>query len=288
MIKKLIIAATTLLAAAPALAQRDWSTVEIKTTTVVDGIYMLEGSGGNIGLSVGKDGAFVIDDQFAPLSAKIRAAIAAVTDKPVEYVLNTHYHGDHTGGNESFASSGATIIAHDNVRTRLAAADGAKPTALPVITFSQAATLYRNDQEIHIFHPENAHTDGDAIVFFRSANVVHMGDVLFSGRYPYIDVGGGGSLDGYIAALEAANQIVDANTKIIPGHGPMSSKTELQASIEMLKDVRLRVQALIDDGLTEEAVVAAKPLADLDEKWSWRFIDGEKMTRAAYQSLNAK
>ena len=284
----LIIAATTFLATSPALAQQDFSKTEIKTTRVVDGIYMLEGWGGNIGLSVGADGAFVIDDQFAPLNAKIMAAIAAVTDKPVEFVLNTHHHGDHTDGNAAMAGSGATIIAHDNVRSRLASDAEATPDALPVITFSESVTVRRNGHEVHIYHPENAHTDGDAVVFFRDVNVVHMGDILFSGMYPYIDIDGGGSLNGYISALEAADQMVDSDTKIIPGHGPLSSKTDIEASIEMLKRVRTRIQALIDDGLGEDEVVAANPLADFHDAWNWSFITTERMTRIAYQSLNAK
>ena len=284
----LIIAAMSLLATSPALAQRDFSKVEIKSTDVGNGIYMLEGSGGNIGLSVGADGAFVIDDQFAPLNARIMAAIAAVTDNPVEFVLNTHHHGDHTDGNAAMAGSGATIIAHDNVRSRFAADDKLAPGALPAITFSKTVTIFRNGHELHISHPENAHTDGDAVVFFRDINVVHMGDILFSGMYPYIDIDGGGSLNGYISALEAANQMVDSNTKIIPGHGPLSSKTELEASIEMLKSVRTRIQALIDDGLDEDEVVAANPLADFHEDWNWNFITTERMTRIAYQSLSAK
>jgi len=281
----LIIAAMSFLAASPALAQQDFSKVEIKTTSVEDGIYMLEGWGGNIGLSVGDDGAFVIDDQFAPLNAKLMAAITAVTDKPVEFVLNTHHHGDHTGGNAALSGSGATIIAHDNVRSRLAADEKVAPDALPVITFSQTVTIRRNGHEIHIYHPENAHTDGDAVVFFRDVNVVHMGDILFSGMFPYIDIDGGGNLNGYIAALEAANHMVDGDTKIIPGHGPLSSKTDLEASIEMLKTVRARIQALIDDGLDEDEAVAANPLADFHDAWNWNFITTERMTRIAHRSL---
>lgn len=287
--KKLFFAAALSLMAFPALAQRDFSDVEIKTTEVAGGVYMLEGSGGNIGLSVGEDGAFVIDDQFAPLNEKITAAIAAVTDKPVKFVLNTHHHGDHTGGNEAFGESGAYIVAQDNVRKHLEADESKSPAAaLPIITFSQTITFFWNGHEIHIFHPENAHTDGDAIVYFRDINVIHMGDAFFSGRYPYIDVPGGGSLQGYIAALETAVTLVDNETKIIPGHGPLSAKTDLEALLAVLKDVRMRVQALIDAGLDEDAAVAAKPLTDLNEKWSWRFIDGERMTRIAYQSLTAK
>jgi cyclase len=274
--------------ATPALAQRDFSQVEVKISEVVSDIYMLEGAGGNLGLSVGDDGAFVIDDQFAPLSEKIMAAIESVTDKPVEFVLNTHHHGDHTGGNEAFGKSGAHIVAHDNVRKRLVDSGDASALALPVITFSQTTTFYQNGHELYIFHPENAHTDGDAIVYFRDVNVVHMGDVFFSGRYPYIDIKSGGSLNGYINALEGAAAMVDADTKIIPGHGPLSTKADLDASLSILKDVRTRVQALIDGGLDEDAIVAADPLADLNEKWGWSFIDGERMARIAYQSLTSK
>jgi len=185
-VKPILYAAAIVMASAPALAQNDFSDVEIKTANVAKGVYMLQGAGGNIGLSVGEDGAFLIDDQFAPLNEKILAAIAAVTDKPVEFVLNTHYHGDHTGGNEPLGKSGAHIIAHDNVRARLAKAEAETPAAaLPVITFSDTTTFHWNGQEIYIFHPENAHTDGDAIVYFRKLNVVHMGDAMFSGRYLY-------------------------------------------------------------------------------------------------------
>ncbi len=273
------------LSVAPACAQRDFSAVEINVSEVSDGIYMLEGAGGNMGLSVGDDGAFLIDDQFAPLSEKIVAAIKTVTDKPVEFVLNTHHHGDHTGGNEAFGDSGAYIVAHDNVRGRLAANDQTSAGALPVITFSESATFHRNGEAIHVFHPANAHTDGDAIVMFRNANVVHMGDVFFSGRYPYIDIGSGGTIDGYIDALETTAAMIDDETNVIPGHGPLSKKADINASIAVLIDIRSRIQALIDQGLDEDAVVAADPLADLNDEWAWQFITGERMARAAYQSL---
>jgi cyclase len=285
-VKSILYAAAIMMASAPALAQNDFSEVEIKTTRVAKGIYMLAGAGGNIGLSVGKDGAFLIDDQFAPLNEKILAAIATVTDKPVEFVLNTHYHGDHTGGNEPLGKSGAHIVAHDNVRARLAKAEAKTPVAaLPVITFSDTTTFHWNDQEIYIFHPENAHTDGDAIVYFRNLNLVHMGDAMFSGWYPYIDINAGGSLEGYIASLESVAAMVDGNVTVIPGHGPLSSKADIERSIAMLKDVRTRIQALIDQGLDEDAAVAADPLADLNEEWAWRFITAEKMVRTAYKSL---
>lgn len=284
-----ILAAALTILAVPAAAQSDLSDVEIRTTKVADGLYMLEGAGGNIGLSVGEDGAFVIDDQFAPLSEKIMAAIAAVTDKPVEFVLNTHYHNDHTGGNEPFGKSGAHLVAHENVRERLAAATAETPKdALPVITFSENVSFFWNGDEIRVKHKGAAHTDGDAIIRFMSANVVHLGDVMFAGRYPYIDLDGGGDLDGYIATLEYVAGAIDAGTKVIPGHGPLSDMEDVKASLAMLKDVRARVQALIDDGLDEEAVVAADPLADLNDRWAWEFIDGERMTRTAYRALTAE
>ena len=273
------------LSASPSLAQRDFSAVNITVTEVSDGIFMMNGAGGNMGLSVGDDGAFLVDDQFAPLSDKIVAAIKTVTDSPVEFVLNTHHHGDHTGGNEAFGDTGAYIVAHDNVRSRLLARDGTADAALPVITFSKSATFHRNGEEIHVFHPANAHTDGDAIVMFRNANVVHMGDVFFSGMYPFIDVGSGGGINGYIDALETTAAMIDDDTKVIPGHGPLSGKADIVASIAVLNDVRTRIQALIDQGLDEDAIVAADPLADLNDQWEWQFISGERMARAAYQSL---
>lgn len=298
MIKKLIAAgAAALLSTNFAAAQRDFSDVEIKTTKVTDGVYMLEGAGGNIGLSVGADGAFVIDDQFAPLSGKIMAAIAAVTDDPVAFLVNTHWHGDHTGGNEAFGETGAHIVAHDNVRKRLkeglTRASGrttppAPDGALPVITFSHAMSFHWNGDHIKVWHPENAHTDGDAILYFKNANVVHMGDVFFNGGFPFVDVESGGDLDGYIAAHEAVLAKIDDDTKIIPGHGPLADKGDLQRTVDMLKTVRSRVAALIDDGADIETAVAADPLADLNDQWGQGFINGDAMVRAAYTSLAAE
>lgn len=279
-----------------ACAQGRFDNVEIKTSEVTSGIYMLQGAGGNIGLSVGVDGAFVIDDQFAPLSGKIMAAIDEVTDAPVEFVLNTHWHGDHTGGNEAFGEAGAHIIAHDNVRTRLKegltrssgnTTPPAPDAALPVLTFSHSMSFYWNGHDIGIWHPENAHTDGDAIVHFRDANVVHMGDVFFNGGYPFIDLESGGDMDGYIATHEKVLSKIDDETKIIPGHGPLATKADLQNTVDMLKDVRSRVQAMIDKDMSADDIVAADPLADLNEKWGQGFINGERMVRTAYASLTA-
>lgn len=279
-----------------AAAQRDFSAVEIRTTKVAEGLYMLEGAGGNIGLSVGADGPFVIDDQYAPLAPKILAAIAEVTPDPVAFVLNTHWHGDHTGGNEAMGAAGALIVAHDNVRSRLK--DGqirssgqttppAPAGALPVITFSEALTFHWNGGEIRAFHPPRAHTDGDAIVHFTKLNVIHMGDVFFNGNYPFVDLDSGGDLDGYISAHDLVLSMANDRTRIIPGHGPLASKADLQRTRDMIAQVRLRVAALIERGLSEEEILAAKPLADLDATWGGGFISGEAMTRAAYRSLSA-
>lgn len=285
--------AAALLVAGPALAQRDFSTVEIASEAVAPGVYMLQGAGGNIGLSVGTDGAFVIDDQFAPLVPKILAAIRKIDERPVEFVVNTHWHGDHTGGNEAFGETGAHIVAHDNVRKRLKeglkratsetlpAPDG----ALPVVTFSDQVSFYWNGRDIRVVHLTDAHTDGDAIIQFRDANVIHTGDIYFNGGYPYIDLDSGGSFDGLIAAQEKILSLCDDDTKIIPGHGPLSSKAVMAPYVDMLKDVRARIAALIAQGLTEDQAVKADPLKDLNAKWGTGFISGEALTRTAYKSL---
>ena len=223
----------------------------VKVVPVAPGVYMLEGLGGNIGLSVGKDDAFIIDDQYAPLSAKIKAAVATVTPKPVRFVVNTHWHFDHVGGNEAMAGSGAIIFAHENTRRRMSSDQfiaafnrkvPASPTAaLPVITFSDTITFYTNDDTVRTFHVANAHTDGDAIIFFTKANVVHMGDTFFNGRYPLIDVSTGGSLPGMIAAANQGLAMTNAETRFIPGHGPLATRADLVRYRDMLVTVRERV-----------------------------------------------
>jgi len=265
-----------LLTAMPATAQRDFSSVEIETIQVADGVYMLVGSGGNIGLSIGEDGPFVVDDQFAPLTEKIQAAIAAVTSSAVRFVLNTHWHGDHTGGNENLGKAGAMIIAHENVRKRLNPAEfrdlmgrsqQAPPDALPVVTFTDAVNFYWNGENIRVFHVEHAHTDGDAIVHFTNANVVHMGDTFFKDRYPFIDVDSGGGIDGMIAAADHVLSMVDSDTKIIPGHGTLATPDDLRDYRNMLITVRDRVRTMLNDGMSVDEVVAAKPTNDLDATW---------------------
>ncbi len=279
------------LAVVPLAAQQNIQDVQIKTISVADGIYMLEGRGGNIGLSVGTDGAFVIDDQFAPLTDKILAAIAEVTDKSVRFVLNTHWHGDHTGGNENLGKAGAMIVAHENVRRRLnpdefgdviGRTNQSPPDALPVVTFTDAVNFYWNEHKIHVFHVEHAHTDGDAIVHFVDANVVHMGDTFFNGRYPFIDVESGGGVNGVIAAAERILAVTNSSTKFIPGHGALSGPAEVRAYRDMLIEVRDRIQTMVNDGKSEDEVVAAKPTAELDATWGSK---PERFVRGVYQSL---
>jgi Zn-dependent M28 family amino/carboxypeptidase/glyoxylase-like metal-dependent hydrolase (beta-lactamase superfamily II) len=269
--------------------------VQIHVHAVSKNVYMLEGQGGNIGLATGDDGAFMIDDQFAPLSERIKEAIATVTSQPVRFLVNTHFHADHTGGNESFAKTGSLIVAHENARTRLAAAmaEAAKkdaasapgPKALPVVTFADALRFHWNGDEIHAFHVAGAHTDGDVILFFAVADVFHLGDVYFNGRYPYIDTQSGGSIDGMIAAVEKVLGMTKDTTKIIPGHGPLSNPAELRAYLEILKRARGTVADLLASGKSADDIVAAKPLADLDAKLSWSFVNGERFLRSVIASL---
>jgi len=254
--------------------------VQITTQQLTDAVYMLIGQGGNIGLFVGEDGAFVIDDQFAPLTEKILAAIAEVTDEPVRFVFNTHWHGDHTGGNENMGEVGALIVAHDNVRVRMSTEQvlerigrpvtttPASPEgALPVVTFTQDVSFHLNDDELHAFHVSNAHTDGDAIVHFVGANVVHMGDTFFRDRFPFIDTASGGSIDGVIAAAGAALAVMDADTQVIPGHGGLSTREDLRAYRDALKTMRDGVAALMAQGRSLEQIQAARPAQAQARMW---------------------
>ena len=277
--------------------EQDFSKVEIKSEKVAEGLYVLFGAGGNIGVSVGADGVFIIDDQYAPLSDKLLAAIKALSDKPLRFLLNTHWHGDHTGGNESFSKTGVVIVAHDNVRKRMSTnqfiaafnmkVDASPPAALPIITFSDTATFHFNGQEIDAFHVPPAHTDGDSAIYFPGLNVLHTGDLFFNGLYPFIDVDSNGSVDGMIAAAEKILPMINDQTKIIPGHGPVATKADYAAFRDMLKAARTSVEALIKAGKSEEEAVAAKPLAPLDEKWGKGFLSSDLFTQIVYKSLKA-
>ena len=269
--------------------------VEIETLHVAEGVYMLVGPGGNIGLSIGDDGAFLVDDKYAPLTDKILAAVAAVTDQDIRFVVNTHFHGDHTGGNENMGETGAIIVAHENVRLRLSTEQfnrtfdrrtpPSPPGALPVVTFTDAVTFHWNGDEIHVFHVDSAHTDGDAIIDFRRANVIHAGDLYFNGIYPFIDVDAGGSIDGTIAAVEQVLAVARPDTKIIPGHGPLANVEELRTYGQMLATVRARVKRLIAEGKTKDEVIATEPTQQFDEKWGGGFLNPDRWVGILYESL---
>lgn len=283
---------------ATAVAQQSLDTVRVQVLPVSSGVSMLLGAGGNIAVSYGDDGVFLVDDQYAPLNPKILAAVASLSQKPVRFVLNTHWHGDHTGGNEPLGKAGVLIVAHDNVRKRMSTEQfisafnlrqpPSPALALPVVTFTDAVTFHLNGDEVYAFHIPPAHTDGDAIVVFRRANVVHMGDTFFKDRYPFIDLDTGGSLAGMIEAANRVLALCDGQTKIIPGHGALATRTDLESYRDMLVTARDRVAGLVREGKTVEQIVAAKPLAHLDGTWGTGFINPETFLRILHRDLSRK
>jgi glyoxylase-like metal-dependent hydrolase (beta-lactamase superfamily II) len=268
---------------------QDFSKVEIKATKVAGTVYMLEGSGGNIGASIGDDGIVIVDDQFAPLAPKIRAALKGISDKPLKFVLNTHFHGDHTGGNVEFGKE-ATIVAHENVRKRLqdAPAGGVNVKGgLPIITFNERAAVHVNGEEIRAIHFPHGHTDGDSVIFFSQANVVHMGDDFVTYGFPFVDTKSGGSVSGLIAGVEKVLAMIPADAKIIPGHGPLSTTADMRAYVDMLKETRALVADALKAGKTTQQMKDDHLLAKYQEK-SKGSIKAEGWIDTLYADVTAK
>jgi len=285
-----------LLAAPAAGQQQDFSKVEVKVERIAPGVAVLFGAGGNIGLSYGEDGNVIVDDQFAPLTDKIVAAVATLDGDPVRFVINTHWHFDHTGGNENFGRRGAVILAHDNVRARMSTeqfmgamnrkVSPSPKDALPVVTFADGVTLHLNGDTLHVIHVANAHTDGDALVHWQKANVLHMGDTFFHRvSYPFIDLSSGGSIDGAIAAANRGLEIAGPSAMIIPGHGPVATRAELAAYRDMLVDIRSKVAAGIRAKRTLAQIRASGPAARYGMPNG--FIKPDQFVEAVYNSLRA-
>lgn len=276
--------------------QPDWSKVEIKTTKIAGNVYMLEGAGGNIGVSVGPDGILIVDDQFAPLADKIRASLKTLGQGKLRFVLNTHFHGDHTGGNAAFGPE-ATIVAHDNVRKRMSTdqrseffgrtTPASPKEALPVITFDQSLTVHFNGEEIRAIHFPNGHTDGDSVIFFTTSNVVHLGDDFFAGRFPFVDIDGGGSVEGLTKNIGELTTKIPADAKLIPGHGPISTLDDLKAYHRMLVETTAIVRQKIEAKKTL-AQIKSEGLPAEWNSWGTGFIKTDQWLELVHRSLTAK
>ena len=280
------------LAITHARAQQDFSKVQMKATKVAGNIYMIEGAGGNIGVSAGADGILIVDDQFAPLADKIRAALKEINPGQLRFVLNTHYHGDHTGSNAVFGRE-ATIIAHDNVRARLATEQTVRgqkipaspKEALPVITYAQSVSIHFNGEEIRVIHFPAGHTDGDSIIFFHTSNVIHMGEHFFTNRFPFVDIEHGGSVEGLTRNVEAIIARVPADSKIIPGHGPLSTIDDLKLYRRMLTETTALIRKGMAEGKTLEQLKAAG-LPDEWKTWGTGFINTASWIETVFNSLS--
>ncbi len=283
-----------LLAAAPLLAQQDFSNVQVKAEKVAGSVYMLTGAGGNIGASVGDDGIVIIDDQYAPLAPKIEAALKSITPRPVRFVLNTHYHGDHTGGNEHFGKT-APIVAHENVRKRLASGvtqfgrtiPPAAPGALPVLTFDESVTIHLNGEDVRAVHTPRGHTDGDSVIWFTKSNVVHMGDQFFNGMFPFVDIDHGGSVRGMIANIDRVLDLLPDDAKVIPGHGPLSDKNGLRRFVSTLRATLAAVEGGVAAGKTLQQLQNEKVLAAWDS-WGQGFIKTDMWIATLHREVTEK
>ncbi len=293
--KRTLFAVSMMLAGAGRAEEPNWDKIEVKVIPVAGGVSMLVGQGGNIGVTSGKDGIFLIDDQFEPLLPKIRAAVKTLGDGPIRFVVNTHFHGDHTGSNAKLGEAGAVIVAQENVRKRLGVerinpttkerTPPKPPSAWPLVTYASGVNLYLNGDELEVIHVPNAHTDGDSVIRFKKANVVHMGDTFFNGHYPFIDVDAGGSIDGAIAAVDQVLAMIDDQTKLIPGHGALATKADLRTYRQVMAGARDRVKTLIAQGKTLEQILATKPTEQWDAAWGKGGIGPEVFVSTIHRSL---
>lgn len=285
---------SSLLLASPALLAQE-EAVEYQAQTLSDTLTMLIGKGGNVAISAGDEGIYLVDDQFPNIADQLLAQIRKISDKPIRFVINTHYHADHTGGNELLSGQGAVIIAHDNIRQRMSteqfnqfwngSTPAVTPAALPVITFSDNVSLHLNGESAKVYHVPHGHTDGDAIVHFTDTNVIHMGDNYFRGLYPFIDLDGGGTVQGMIAAIDKALSLSDETTRIIPGHGPLSTAADLQSHRDFLQKATEQVQALVDQDMSLDQAIAAKPTAEWDDTLGKAWITPAQFVTFIYNSL---
>ncbi|MGJ8684103.1 MAG: MBL fold metallo-hydrolase [Nonlabens sp.] len=286
---KNVLLVSTLMISMISGAQDRFDKVQIKTTEVSENTYMLTGSGGNIMIALDKDKVVMIDDQFAPLSDKIKDAIGEITEFPITYLINTHHHGDHTGGNGNFNSKETTLVAHENVKQRLIAADK-EESFIPELTLEEELELQLPTQTCLLIHVHNAHTDGDTFIYFVEENVVHMGDVFFHAKYPYIDLKSGGSITGYIEAQLRVLATINGGTKIIPGHGTLASYDDLVKNIEMLTDIKSKIERLIHNGVSKEEIIKDDSITASydDQGYGDGFINAERFRTSVYESLTGK
>jgi cyclase len=280
---KKILVASMLSITCLAQANDPFANVEVSSQAVAGSVHMVIGSGGNIGVSAGEDGLLMIDDQYAPLAKRIVKTLSSLSDSAPRYIINTHYHGDHTGSNAFFHENyGATIFAHENVRIRLASAEDVVPASLPVVSYADGIKIHFNDETIHVFHLPNAHTDGDSVVWFEQPDVLHTGDLFFKDMFPFIDLGAGGTVKGYIAAVETLLVKIDNDTKIIPGHGSaIANKADLQKFVNMIKETYSFVQSQKAAGVSE-AELLKMGLDDKWSSWSWQFINEDRWIKTLY------
>ena len=290
MIKKVLLSAVAVMLATSSFAFQDMADVKVEVVPVNENIYMLKGAGGNIGISVGEDGVFMIDDQYSQMSSKISEAVKTLSDQPIKFLVNTHHHGDHTGGNATFEEKGALIFAHENVRKRLNEDEkNTDQSGLPIITFDHKMNLHLNGNDILVVHVHNAHTDGDALIYFPQSNVLHTGDTFFNGMFPFIDLKSGGSVAGDIEAARAGLLLINTSTKIIPGHGSLATYADYEKYLKMLEGIESNVKAAIASGKTKEEIVADENLTETfitDAAAEKSFINGPKIRATFYDSLS--